>query len=396
VEVDRLPRLLFITTGGLNMKREIIGWLLAALAVLSTGAALAQQPIKVGVIFPLSGGSGPDGQATVKAMETMAAMINDEGGVLGRKIQLVVRDDEGTPAVGVAKANELVGEGVSVVIEGWNSPVALAMQPIFNRANILDITANAQADQILSGEGNPLAIRLNSAGSLNSEATAEFLKKRGYKRIAVMTQNDVYGNGGQAALEASLKKLNVPYTLVSEQKFPMSQLDFRGVLTSIRDSNPDAVVFWNASTNAGVPAILQQYKQARISAPLIAAVGVVYESMIESVGADANGLLSADFYFADIPPFDKIAQNNKFVARMKQMHNIKPVKVMAMAAMALQVWARAANETKSLAKDVVAKRIRGNVVKDTLLGDAHFAPNGQLLAKFYNFTARDGKVVIID
>lgn len=379
------------------MRRLFLGCLVSSLATLAALPAAAQQaPIKVGVIFPLSGGSGPNGQATVKAVESMAAMINDEGGVLGRKIQLVVRDDESTPAVGVARANELVAENVSVVIEGWNSPVALAMQPIFNRANILDITSNAQADQILSGEGNPLAVRLNSAGSMNGEATAEFIRKRGYKKLALVVQNDVYGNGGQAALEAGLKKLGVAYTVVSEQKFPMSQLDFRGPFTSVKDANPDAVVFWNASTATGVPALLNQYRQMRMTAPLIAAAGVVVESTVETVGAGANGIFSTDFYFSDVPPFDKIGQNAKFVAKVKQMHGIKPDKYMAMGALALQVWAKVANETKSLDKKVIAERIRGKSVKDTILGDVNFAPNGQLMSKFYDFTVRDAKVVILD
>lgn len=377
------------------MKRLLLKSLLS-LMTLGVACFAAAQPIKVGVIFPLSGGSGPNGQATVKAVEAMAAMINEEGGVLGRQIQLVVRDDEGTPAVGVARANELVAEKVSVVIEGWNSPVALAMQPIFNRASILDITSNAQADQILSGEGNPLAVRLNSAGSMNGEATAQFIRKRGYKKLALMVQNDVYGNGGQAALEAGLKKLGIDYTVVSEQKFPMSQLDFRGVLTSIRDANPDAVVFWNASTAAGVPSIINQYRQMRMTQPLIAAAGVVVESTVDTVGAAANGIFSTDFYFSDIPPFDKLGQNAKFVAKVKQMTGAKPDKYMAMGALSLQVWAKAANETKSLAKDVIAKRIRGNSIKDTLLGDITFAPNGQLLAKFYDFSVRDAKVFILD
>lgn len=377
------------------MKRLFLQCMLL-LGVLTAAVASQAQPIRVAVIYPLSGGSGPNGQAAVKATQAMAAIINEEGGVLGRQIELVVRDDEGTPAVGVARANELAGQGVSAVIEGWNSSVALAMQPIFNRANILDITSNAQADQILSGEGNPLAVRLNSAGAMNGEATARFIGKRGYKRLALLVQNDVYGKGGQAALEAALKKQGVAYTVVSEQQYPMSQLDFRGVFTSIRDANADAVVFWNASTATGVPAVINQYRKMRMAPALIAAAGVVVESTVDTVGATSNGMFSSDFYFSDIPPFDRIAQNNKFVARVKAATGTKPDKYMAMAAMALQVWAKAANETKSLAKDVIAKRIRGNTITGTILGDATFAPNGQLLATFYDFTVRDGKVVILE
>lgn len=378
------------------MKRTILGSLVSLAMLGLTGSALAQQgPIKVGLIYPLSGGSGPAAQTNVKAIQSMAAMINDDGGVLGRKIEFVIRDDEGTPAVGVAKANEVVAEGVAVVLEGWNSPVALAMQPIFNRANILDITSHGQADAILAGTGNPLAIKLNSSGADTGEATAAFIKKKGYKRLAFMVQNDVYGNGAAQALVDGLKKLNIAYTLVSEQKFPMSKLDFRGELTSIREANPDAVLFWNASSSTGVPTTLQQFKQARINAPIIAGAGVATENTIEQTGADANGMFSTDFYFSDIPPFDKIPQNVRFNQRVKQMHGIKPDKFMALGALSLQVWAKAANETKSLAKDVIAKRIRGGVIKDTIIGDATFSANGQLQAKFYDYTVVNGKVTII-
>src|SRR5690606_27717466 len=108
----------------------------AGLLALSLGAAAqAQQtPIKVGVIFPLSGGAGPQGQHVTQAIQAMAAVINESGGVMGRQIEIVSRDDESTPAVGVSRATELISAGVSVIIEGWNSPVTLAMQPVIARA----------------------------------------------------------------------------------------------------------------------------------------------------------------------------------------------------------------------------------------------------------------------
>jgi branched-chain amino acid transport system substrate-binding protein len=109
---------------------------LAALAVMGLAQVQAQNPIKVGVIFPLSGGAGPQGQHVTQAIQAMAALINESGGVLGRPIEILARDDESTPAVGVSRANELISAGVSVIVEGWNSPVTLAMQPVFNRGPI--------------------------------------------------------------------------------------------------------------------------------------------------------------------------------------------------------------------------------------------------------------------
>lgn len=158
---------------------KLLRTVLAAAGLLLglVGAALAQpvSPVKVGVIIPLSGGAGPQGQHVTQAIQVMAALINESGGVLGRPIELITRDDESTPAVGVSRANDLIAQGVSVIIEGWNSPVALAMQPVISRAGILDITMFASADSILSGEGNPLPVRLNASNTQGGAAVAQVI-----------------------------------------------------------------------------------------------------------------------------------------------------------------------------------------------------------------------------
>src|SRR3954453_14263036 len=89
-----------------------------ALVLGLAAPALAQQyPIKVGTIFPLSGGAGPDGQSVTKPVKLAIEQLNQAGGLLGRKITLISKDDESTPAVGVSRANELISEKVDVVIE---------------------------------------------------------------------------------------------------------------------------------------------------------------------------------------------------------------------------------------------------------------------------------------
>lgn len=249
----------------------------AGLLALSLGAAAqAQQtPIKVGVIFPLSGGAGPQGQHVTQAIQAMAAVINESGGVMGRQIEIVSRDDESTPAVGVSRATELISTGVSVIIEGWNSPVTLAMQPVIARAGVLDITAISKADPILSGEGNPLAIRLNSSNSQDGAVIADYIKSVGAKRVAFLTENDAYGNGAQESIEASLKKLGYAYEKVAEEKFPFTQADFRVAMTNVRAAKPDVTVAINANEGLGMPAIIRQARQSRLPGKLVSAVGTV-------------------------------------------------------------------------------------------------------------------------
>ena len=371
---------------------------LAATLALGLGlaaSAQAQNTVKVGTIFPLSGGAGPQGQHVTKAIETMAAIINESGGVLGRRIELVSRDDESTPAVGVSRANELISAGVSVVIEGWNSPVTLAMQPVLSRAGVLDITAISKADPILSGEGNPLAVRLNSSNSQDGAVVANYIANVAKaKRIAFLTQNDAYGNGAQASIEAELKKLNWAYERVSEEKFPFPQTDFRVALTNVRAANPEITIAINANEGAGMPALIRQARQSRVPGTLVAAVGTVAPSVIEVAGDAANGLVGADIYFPQVEPFASNPANQRFVAKSQEMHKLMPDKFMALGAAALQIWAMAANELKTLDREAIAKRIRGGSFKGTIMGDVTFEPNGQLLSRHSLFTVQGQKIVV--
>ncbi|MBJ6128102.1 ABC transporter substrate-binding protein [Microvirga splendida] len=367
---------------------------LGALAIAGPAYAQAQQPIKVGVIFPLSGGAGPQGQHVTQAIQAMASIINDAGGVMGRPIQIISRDDESTPAVGVSRANELISEGVSVIIEGWNSPVTLAMQPVINRAGILDITAISKADPILSGEGNPLAVRLNSSNSQDGAVIAKYIGDSGAKRVAFLTENDAYGNGAQEAIEAELKKMNYQYEKVAEEKFPFNQADFRVALTNVRAANPDVTVAINANEGLGMPALIRQAKQSRLPGKLVTAVGTVAPSVIQVAGEAANGVLGADIYFPDVEPFASNPENQKFVKKTQEMFNYTPDKYMALGATALQVWAKAVNELKTLDKEPIAKRIRGGNFTGTVMGDIKFAPNGQLESNHKLFTVEDQKIVV--
>jgi len=368
----------------------------AGLAITLALPAFAQpQPVKVGVIIPLSGGAGPQGQHVTQAIQSMAASINESGGVLGRPIEVLVRDDESTPAVGVSRANELIGQGVAVIIEGWNSPVALAMQPVISRAGVLDITLFASADAILSGEGNPLPIRLNASntqgGAAVAQVIAQTLKAR---RVAFLTENDAYGNGTQEAIEAELKRLNYSYQKVAEEKFPFTQADFRVALTNVRAAAPDVTVAINANEGLGMPAIIRQARQSRLGGKLVAAVGTVAPSVVSVAGEAAQGLVSADIYFPQVEPFASNPANKRFVAKNQELFKTTPDKFMALGAAALQVWAMAVNETKTFDREAVAKRIRGGAFKGTVFGDVGFEPNGQMKSQHYIFTVDGGNIAV--
>ncbi|WBU56218.1 ABC transporter substrate-binding protein [Paracoccus sediminicola] len=354
------------------------------------------EPVKVGLIFPLSGGAGPQGQHVNWAIEAMADIINEEGGVMGRQIELVSRDDESTPAVGVSRANELISEGVEVIIEGWNSPVTLAMQPVISRAGILDLTAISKADPILSGEGNSLPVRFNSSNAQDGEVVARYIADNEFTRVAFLTENDAYGNGAQESIEGALQAMGHEYEKVAEEKFPFEQADFRVQLSNVRSANPDVTVAINANEGLGMPALIRQAKRSRLPGELVAAVGTVAPSVIEVAGPGADGLIGADIYFPNVEPFASNEMNQRFVAKTEEMHDYTPDKFMALGAAALQVWAMAVEEVGSFEKDAVAERIRGGRFNGTIFGDVAFEDSGQLISNHYLFDVADGEIVVRD
>jgi branched-chain amino acid transport system substrate-binding protein len=375
-------------------RRTVIAGL-TSLPMLSR-ATLAADSIKIGVIVPLSGGAGRQGQDVTNCIQAMASMINAEGGVLGRPVEVLVRDDESTPAIGIAKANELISAGAVVVIEGWNSPVTLAMQSVLARANVLDITMISKADGILTSASNPLAIRLNSANSQDAAVVAKYLGgKMKSGRVVFVPENDAYGNGAQRGIEEEFKKANLDYTIAAVLKFPFPQTDFRIEITSIRDAKPDVVISINANEGAGLPAFLQQYAQADIGAPVVCSVGTVSPSVIEAAGPAANGLTSADIYFPEAEPFASDPENQRFVAEMQKQFKVLPDKFGALGAASLQVWAKAVAKVETVDRKAVAGAIRGQEISGTIFGTVRFDDHGQMNQHYSPFTVKEGKIVVL-
>src|SRR3984957_946035 len=291
---------------------------LAVAILMGLAAPAMAQDIKVGTIFPLSGGARPDGPTLTNAVKLVAQQINDKGGLLGRKLVLISKDDESTPAVGVSRANEMIAEKADVVIEGWNSPVTLAMQPILARAGVLDITAVSKADLILSGDGNPLAIRINSSNGFDAAVIAKYVAETlKAKKVAFLTQNDVYGNGFQAAVEAEIKKLNFAGEVALTEKFAFKDTDFRVQLTNLKSANPDAIIVTSSSNSSGLPAMVEQYRQAHLKSAFVGAVGIMLPTVFKVAGDANNGVVSADIYFWNLPPFSAIPESTSFVTAFK-------------------------------------------------------------------------------
>src|ERR1700758_3709739 len=114
--------------------------LLAVTAAIAASVALpaeAQETLKFGLVAAMSGQSAKSGEAIVRGLSIALDEINAKGGLLGKKVELVVRDDESNPAKGVVAARELVQrEKVAVLFGGLDTPVSMAIVPFANQSKV--------------------------------------------------------------------------------------------------------------------------------------------------------------------------------------------------------------------------------------------------------------------
>lgn len=352
-----------------------------------------EEPLKVGVIVPLSGEAGPNGEHVLAGIEAQAALINEAGGVDGREIEVVSRDDQSTPATGVNVATDLIEEEVDVVMGGWNSPVTLAIQPVLVRADILNITSIPQNASILGG-ADDTAIRMNAGNAIGGFTAAYYITEvLGAERLAMLLQNDAYGVDAGEFVE---KNLPESVEVVSEEMFEYSDTDFRVAISNVIGSDPDAVYSANAAESSGQPALMQQLAAANLDVPYFAGTGTVSHTVIEAAGEDAIDSISADLYFPDVEPWVSNPKNQAFMEKFTDETGDIPDKFAALGGQSVDVWAQAIEAAGSAERQAVADAIYGQSFDETILGEVSFTDAGQQQFPMYAFEVVDGDINVLD
>lgn len=160
-----------------------------SVAALLSARAFAQsgEPLKLGVLTPLSGAGGADGPRMLKAMQLVADEINAVGGLLGRKIELVVVDDQTNPEAAVRAARKLIEvDHVPVIMGTWASAVTTAVAPVCWESKTF-LTTVSGADSITQLPHQGYLIRTQPNSQLQGKAHAEFIASLGAKRVSILS-----------------------------------------------------------------------------------------------------------------------------------------------------------------------------------------------------------------
>ncbi|WP_421996677.1 ABC transporter substrate-binding protein [Reyranella sp.] len=214
----------------------------AALAALAlAGPAGAQAPIKLGElnsykVFPAFL------EPYKKGWELAVEEVNAAGGVLGRKIEVVSRDDNGNPGEAVRVAEELLSrEGVAMLIGTFPSNVGLAVSDFAKQRKVLFIAAEPLTDKMVWDAGNAYTFRLRTSTYMQTAMLIPDAVKVNKKRWAIVYPNYEYGQSATAAFKKLLKAKQPDVEFVAEQATPLGKIDAGAVTQALADAKPEAI-----------------------------------------------------------------------------------------------------------------------------------------------------------
>ncbi|HYM03572.1 MAG TPA: ABC transporter substrate-binding protein [Stellaceae bacterium] len=240
---------------------KILGAVAAVIAIAAmSGAPRAEEPIKVGLVAALSGGSAKSGEGITRGLTIAIDEINAKGGVLGRKLELVRRDDESNPSKGQLAARELIDqEKVAALFGGIDSPVALAIVPIANQSKTPFFSVWAAATPITRNGANPNFIfRVSAVDALVDKALTNYaMKKFHAQKLGLILVNNPWGESNDKGLHAAAQEEGVAIAAV--EKFEDADVDMVAQLTRLKSAGADTLILvGNAAPGAQVMKSLQR------------------------------------------------------------------------------------------------------------------------------------------
>ncbi len=269
----------------MRMNRTL--WL-AAIAVAGTiGAAAAQDTIKIGVTEPLTGAVAASGTYITNGARVAEEVINRQGGVLGKKIELVVEDNKSNPKEAVASAEKLIlKDKVPIMMGAWSSTFTLAIMPKLIEYKVPMVVETSSSGKITTS-GNPWIFRISPTSAMEAAVFAE--KAASFnppiKKVDFLSVNNDFGRGAADEFKKALAAKGVQIG-VSEVMTPEAT-DLSAQLTAIKQSAGDTLIFTSGVEQTTLA--IKQGTELRLTTRLITTGGAFPDQMLTHAGAGGMG-----------------------------------------------------------------------------------------------------------
>lgn len=347
--------------------------LLASVAL--TSCSPQSTPLLIGVAGPWTRDIGV---ATRQGIELAINEVNAAGGVRGRKVQAVIRDDGGNGARAAEIAQELVNDGVLGVIGHVNSGPTIAAAKVYD--GHVAMIATSATSPALSGL-SPWAFRVIASDSINGDMIARFATRLGHKRAAIIYENDSYGRGLMDTFRSHFRG-----EIVALDPMVADPDDFEPYVAYYRQVGPDLVFV--AGTERSGRAFLREAKRQGLDAAFLGGDG--WAGVVADPGAAEGAFIGTPFTVSDTRPAAR-----RFVEAYRARYGTDPDANAALAYDATMLVAAAiaaVGPDRAAIRDYLAGLTEATAHQG-VTGPIHFDENGDPVGKSFVMTRVTGGVL---
>jgi branched-chain amino acid transport system substrate-binding protein len=259
--------------------------LFAAALALFAASVFSQETIKIGVITDKVGPAKPYSEPTLEGILFGADEINKAGGVLGRRLELLIEDDQGRPDISAAMARKLVDAGAVFILSITLTPATQQQQNVTLEAKTPQMTPMNSGDTLTTQLQNPYFWQTGPLGSIQIATLLSHARAKQLKRVALISDNSDLGQLLAKFFRAGLEKSGIQ--VVTEEVVPRGATSAEPQMQKIRAANPDAMFMAGVLTPENV-LILRAYRQMGLKFPIHSS----YNLSVPQYMSVAKGLLS--------------------------------------------------------------------------------------------------------
>jgi len=296
------------------------------LAGLMPHGALAADTVKIGLMAPLTGAFASEGKDMRSVIELLAEQLNAQGGINGKKVDVIVEDDGSDPRTAANAANRLVSKGLKLVIGTYGSAVTEATQDIYDEAGAVQVATGSTSIRLTS-KGLKNFFRTSPRDDEQARVAVDTLRKLGFKKIAILHDNSAYAKGLADESKGLIDK-DKNFSLVFFDALTPGEHDYTAIITKLKSANPDVVFFTGYYPEAGL--LLRQMREVKWNVPMLGGDATNNVDLVKIAGVDA----AAGYRFVSPPmPGDldtPLAKN--FMKGFMAKYNAPPSSVWSVAA----------------------------------------------------------------
>ena len=264
--------------------------LLAGLMVSAT--AFAGEPIRIGSPVLLSGHGAFVGGAEKATLEMMAQELNKKGGIGGRPLKFIFYDEEAKPDVAVRVVKRLIQKDkVDAILGVSTSWTAMPVIPIIEKAKVPTIMLGSAS--AIVNPVRPWVFKTPVDDKIVADKLISYMKTQGVTKLAVLSTQDGFGDGGHRQLTVYAKKYGVD--IVFDEKYTMEDTDITPTLNKIKKTDAQAVVNW--SSRRAPVVMTMNYRQMGLDLPLYHSHAALSKGFLKATQKNAEGILIAAFKF---------------------------------------------------------------------------------------------------